>query len=91
MGESLTLLGSMLHLSKSNMLIVKGTKRVPKIGDPVYDNKSRTIGLVYDIIGPISSPYIVIRPSSDLSPRDLRRLKKVYVKSSSKDIRRKRR
>ncbi|RLF08313.1 MAG: hypothetical protein DRJ60_00665 [Thermoprotei archaeon] len=91
MGESLTLLGSTLHLSKSNMLIVRGTRKVPKIGDPVYDNKSRTIGIIYDIIGPVSSPYIVIKPSSDLTPHDLRRLKKVYVKSPLKDIRRKRR
>jgi len=91
MGESLTLLGSILHLSKSNMLIVRGTRKVPKIGDPVYDDKSRTIGTIYDIIGPVTSPYIVIKPSSDLTPHDLRHLKKVYVKSPLKDTRRKRR
>jgi len=85
----LTLLGSVLHLSKSNKLVVKGSlKAPPKIGDPVYDGKSRVIGSVYDVIGPASSPYILIKPSSEIDPDDLRRIKKVYAILTSKGSRR---
>jgi len=85
----LTLLGSVLHLSKSNKLVVKGSfKAPPKIGDPVYDGKSRVIGLVYDVVGPVSSPYILIKPSSEIDPDDLRRIKRVYAILTSKGSRR---
>jgi rRNA processing protein Gar1 len=89
MRGSLTLLGSVLHLSKNNKLVAKSlSKAFPKIGDPVYDDKSRVIGSVYDVIGPISSPYILIKPSSEIDPDDLRRIKKVYVLLASKGRRR---
>jgi RNA-binding protein len=85
----LALLGSVLHLSKSNKLVAKSlSKSIPKIGDSVYDGKGRVIGLVYDIIGPVSSPYILIKPSSEIDPDDLRRIKKVYASPPSKGCRR---
>jgi RNA-binding protein len=89
MRGSLTLLGSVLHLSKSNKLVAKSfSKLIPKIGDTVYDGKSRVIGSVYDIIGPVSSPYILIKPSSKIDPDDLRHIKKVYASRASKGNRR---
>ncbi|MCS7140006.1 MAG: Gar1/Naf1 family protein [Candidatus Nezhaarchaeota archaeon] len=91
MEGTLTLLGSTLHLSKSNMLIVKAVKnRAPKVGDIVYDGKGRVVGQVYDIIGPASSPYIVIKPSKDLNLHGLLKSKKVYVKPPPQCNRRKR-
>jgi len=87
MKGSLTLLGSVLHLSKSKKFVIKSSsKAIPKIGDSVYDSKSRVIGLVYDVIGPVSSPYILIKPSSKIALDDLRRIKKVYVTSTSKGV-----
>ncbi|MDH5815882.1 MAG: H/ACA ribonucleoprotein complex subunit GAR1 [Candidatus Nezhaarchaeota archaeon] len=84
MRGTITLLGSVLHRSKSNKLVVKSSsKAIPKIGEPVYDNKSRIIGSVYDIIGPVSSPYILIKPLSEIGLDDLKQVKKVYVISSS--------
>ncbi len=89
MRGSLTLLGPVLHLSKSNKLVVKSSfKAPPKIGDPVCDGKNRVIGLVYDVIGPVASPYVLIKPSSEVNPDDLRRIKRVYVIPTSKDRRR---
>ncbi|MEM4576871.1 MAG: Gar1/Naf1 family protein [Candidatus Nezhaarchaeales archaeon] len=85
MRGSLTLLGSVLHTSKSNKLVVKCfSKVVPKVGSLVYDNKSRLIGSVFDVIGPVSSPYILIKLSEEIGPDELRQVKKVYVNSSMK-------
>lgn len=89
MRGSIALLGSVLHISKSNKLVVKSSsKALPKIGDLVYDNKSRILGSVYDVIGPISSPYIIVKPSDDVGLDDLKQVKKVYVALSPKGSRR---
>lgn len=83
----LTLLGSVLHASKSNKLVVKCfSKVVPKVGSLVYDNRSRPIGSVFDVIGPVSSPYILVKPSKELGPDELRQVKKVYVNFSMKNF-----
>jgi len=89
MKGSLTLLGSVLHLSKSNKLVVKSSsKAIPKIGDPIYDGKNRVIGLVYDVVGPVSSPYVLVKPFGEINPNDLKRIKKVYATPSSKSTKR---
>ncbi|MEM2535123.1 MAG: Gar1/Naf1 family protein [Candidatus Nezhaarchaeales archaeon] len=72
MKETITLLGSVLHKSKSNKLVVKSSSKIiPKIGDLVYDDKGRIVGSIYDVIGLESSPYILIKPLSEVSPDDL--------------------
>ena len=59
-------LGKYLHKSPSRNLIVKilNPKNVPKIGCKVYNSKLEYIGIVRDIIGPVSSPFAVIKPKS---------------------------
>ncbi|MEM0217244.1 MAG: Gar1/Naf1 family protein [Candidatus Nezhaarchaeales archaeon] len=89
MKGTITLLGSVLHKSKSNKFVVKSSSKItPKIGDLVYDDKGRIVGSIYDVIGPVSSPYILIKPPSEVSPDDLKQVKRVYVMSPFKGIRR---
>jgi len=38
-------------------------ENLPRIGDRVVDENLKTIGTVSDIFGPVSSPYIAVRPS----------------------------
>ncbi len=54
-------LGRVLNVTPSNNIIIKSTK-IPKIGIDVVDEKLKVIGRTFDIIGPISSPYIVVKP-----------------------------
>jgi len=62
--ESLRRLGKILHLSSSRSLIVKCDEaRFVKLGTRACDSKLKEIGKVQDLFGPISSPYISIRPS----------------------------
>ncbi|MGD0424270.1 MAG: Gar1/Naf1 family protein [Candidatus Bathyarchaeia archaeon] len=56
-------LGKILHLSKSRSLIVKcGTPCFVRMGSKACDSKLKEIGKVHDIFGPVSSPYLSVRP-----------------------------
>jgi len=39
-------------------------ENLPKIGQPVVDDSLRMVGRVFDIIGPVSSPYASVRPET---------------------------
>jgi len=55
-------LGKVLSVTPSRNLVVK-TEKAPKIGSAVVDENLKIIGKVFDVIGPVSSPYAVIRPT----------------------------
>jgi len=60
-GTGLQRLGKVLRITPSSSLIIK-TENPPKIGLEVVDESLSVIGKVFDIIGPVSSPYTVIKP-----------------------------
>jgi len=53
-------LGKVLHISKSRKIILKTLGHPPPINTEVYDEKFNIVGIVYDIMGPVSSPYVSI-------------------------------
>ncbi|UCH31183.1 MAG: H/ACA RNA-protein complex protein Gar1 [Candidatus Bathyarchaeota archaeon] len=53
-------LGCVLHISPSRNLILKADT-LPKIGDKVIDGDLKSVGSVFDIIGPVPAPYIVVK------------------------------
>jgi len=62
--ESLQRLGKILHFSKSRSLIVKCDEtRFVRMGTRACDSKLKEIGKVHDIFGPVSAPYLSIRPT----------------------------
>ncbi len=61
-GTGLQRLGKVLSITPSSSLIIK-TENPPKIGSEVVDESLNVVGKIFDIIGPVSSPYAVIRPS----------------------------
>ena len=61
--DSLRRLGKIIHFSKSRSLIVKCDQTgFVKIGTSTCDSKLKEIGKVQDLFGPVSAPYIAIRP-----------------------------
>jgi len=56
-------LGHVLHVSSSRNLILKA-ETLPKIGDMVVDENLKVVGSVFDIIGPVSSPYATVKPTT---------------------------
>ena len=62
--DSLRRLGKILHLSKSRSLIVRcDESRFVKLGTKVCDSKLKEIGRVQDLFGPVTSPYVAVRPT----------------------------
>jgi RNA-binding protein len=55
-------LGLILHISPSRNLIAK-VDNIPRIGETVVDENLKPVGKVFDILGPVSSPYVAIRPT----------------------------
>jgi rRNA processing protein Gar1 len=55
-------LGRISNISPSGNAIVKA-ENPPKIGSEVVDENLVVVGKVFDIIGPVSAPYAVIKPS----------------------------
>ena len=54
-------LGRVINVTPSKNIIVKAEK-APKIGSAVVDENLQTIGNGFDVIGPVPSPYAVVRP-----------------------------
>ncbi len=55
-------LGKALKVTPSQNIVVKADK-TPKIGSAVVDEKLRVVGKIFDVIGPVSSPYAVVKPA----------------------------
>ena len=54
-------LGRVINVTPSQNLVVK-TEKAPKIGFSVVDESLKTVGRVFDVIGPVTSPYAVVKP-----------------------------
>ena len=74
-------LGKVLHVTPSQNVIVKADK-TPKIGSAVVNEKIKVVGKVFDVIGPVSSPYVVIRPTIKDSEKIM--AKQLYLLLSKK-------
>jgi RNA-binding protein len=61
-GMLLQRLGKVLNVTPSQSIVVKIDKP-PKLGAAVIDENLKVVGRIFDIIGPVSSPYAVIKPS----------------------------
>jgi len=48
-------------------------ENVPKIGETVVDENLKPVGRIFDVFGPVSSPYAVIKPTTQ-EPERLARL-----------------
>jgi RNA-binding protein len=62
-------LGRVLHISPSRNIIIK-IENIPKIGQTVVDENLKTVGKIFDLFGPVNSPYVAIRPTI-LKPEEL--------------------
>lgn len=75
-------LGRVLSLTPSQNIVVK-TEKTPKIGATVVDENLKNVGKIFDIIGPVSAPYAVVRPTVK-EPEKLTS-KQLYVILSKKE------
>ena len=60
-------LGKVLHLSNSgNLLLRLEQYPVPIIGAQVCDYKLRSVGVVNNILGPVKTPYVSVKPVANV-------------------------
>ena len=55
-------LGKVSNVTPSRNMVVKA-ENSPKMGFEVVDENLNVVGKVFDIIGPVSAPYAVIKPT----------------------------
>jgi len=58
------LLGTVYRCDKNKMLVKASA--IPRLGDKVYDGKLREIGYVSNVLGPASSPFVVVKLTRDV-------------------------
>jgi len=75
-------LGRVLNVTPSQNVVVKIDKP-PKMGAAVIDENLNVVGRIFDIIGPVSSPYAVIK-SSVKDPEKLAN-RQLYVSPSKRE------
>ena len=75
-------LGRALSLTPSQNIVVR-TDKTPKIGAVVVDENLKNVGRIFDIIGPVSAPYAIVRPTVK-EPEKLAS-KQLYVILSKKE------
>jgi len=51
-----------LHVSSSRNLVLKA-ETLPKINSKVVDKNLKFVGTVFDVFGPVSSPYAAVKPA----------------------------
>ncbi len=63
-------LGRVLHTTHNGYIVatLETGEKLPPLNTPVYDEKTNRVGVLLDIIGPVKSPYAVIKPDR----RDIR-------------------
>jgi len=57
-------LGSVHLLSHSGKLILR-SKTVPRIGEGVFDSHLHRVGVVHDVFGPVTCPFVSVSPTRD--------------------------
>ena len=61
-------MGQVLHVSTTKNIILKA-ENIPHIGNQVTDEKLKQIGTVFDVFGPISAPYVAVKPNTQNSEK----------------------
>ncbi len=54
-------IGTVMHISRSSGNLILESSRNAKIGETVTDSKGKRVGVVFDVFGPVDSPYSSVR------------------------------
>lgn len=85
--KDLQRLGRVIHVTPSRNIVIK-VETPSKIGEKVVDEKLRQVGTVFDIFGPVSSPYIAVKPTVENSESLVNQT--LYIIPSSRHVDRRR-
>lgn len=62
-------IGVVLHVAKDGLVVVKAQVENPDrlYGLTAFDYSMRRVGSIRDVIGPVSSPYFLIKPAKGVN------------------------
>lgn len=76
-------LGMVLHISSNSGNLILKAETNASIGELVTDRENRVVGRISDIFGPVSSPFVAVKPEVDRPERLIGRA--LYVKRPGKE------
>jgi len=59
------LLGTTSHISSSSKNLILKAENEVNIGRAVLDRKGKRVGTVFDLFGPVSNPFVAVKPEID--------------------------
>ena len=62
-------IGKVLHITSNRNIILKAENHT-QIGDRVVDENIEPVGKIFDIFGPVSSPYVSVKAHTE-NPQSL--------------------
>ncbi len=60
-GAGFKLVAEFLHQVQRNVVARSIGPHAPRIGAPLFDERGRKVGIVADVFGPVSRPYILVK------------------------------
>ena len=54
--------GTALHLSSSSGNLILEAETEVRIGEAILDESGRRVGTVFDLFGPVSGPFVAVKP-----------------------------
>lgn len=54
-------IGRVLHVRNRNIILKADSAKRIKIGVKVFDESKKPVGKIFDIFGPLSTPYIAVK------------------------------
>lgn len=82
-------IGRALHISSNKNIILKA-ETPPKLGDKVIEENLKSVGTVFDIFGPVSSPYVSVKTAVEEPHRFIGHILYAIPSKPSRGKRRKR-
>ena len=82
-------LGTVDEIFPDGRIVARGGT-IPDVGNPVYDQKERKIGMVKRIFGPVNAPYVTVQLDRKEDAPELKG-KPIYHVKVSKNAKGKRR
>ncbi|MBO8182839.1 MAG: hypothetical protein H0Z28_08620 [Archaeoglobus sp.] len=75
--------GIVRHVTSRFVVVSANPESLPKVGSQVFTRRMEKVGVVYDIIGPVKSPFLLIKPEKGM--RLNLSSEKLFVKSGKGD------
>ena len=65
-------LGKTLHISPATGNMIVRAQCEARVGEKIFDNTRKQIGIAFDMFGPVSAPYVSVRPTVKIPEKNIK-------------------